>query len=320
MNHAAVIPWLLAALLGGAACDPQQNQKAPGLDSSELAARDARFKEALAQPNSDSERAIARWLMPVELSEISGLALTPDGRILTHGDQRGQVFEIDYRRGVVVKQFTLGRPPAKGDFEAITVVGDTVIMLSSDGTLYMFREGTNGSQVPFTVQNTGLGAECEFEGVAFDPATHALLLACKVVAKKSRDEGLVIFRYKLGSGNGAQASKITVPLAQAIGANGWDGLHPSDITVNPLNGNYVIIAGREKALVEITPAGRVVLTRPLPGEHAQPEGVAITKDGVLIISDERGGQNKGETFQNELGAGVITLYRWPLARAPGKAK
>jgi uncharacterized protein YjiK len=61
-----------------------------------------------------------------------------------------------------------------------------------------------------------------------------------------------------------------------------------------------LVAAREQALIEITPAGDVVFARPLPGVHEQAEGVAITPDSILIISDER-----------VTGPAVITLYRWP---------
>jgi uncharacterized protein YjiK len=313
-----VSAWLLTALLGGAACGPEQRQGTGGLDSTELAGREARLAQAIAHP--DSGAAIARWLMPAALNEISGLALTSDGRLLTHGDQRGQVFEIDYRRGVAVKQFALGNPTVRGDFEAITVVGDTVVLLTSNGTLYMFREGANDARVEYEVRDTGLGPECEFEGLAFDPAIHALLLACKNVRAKSLRNSLVIFRWKLERGKGPGVSRLTVPLTRVIGSNGWDGVHPSDITIDPFTGNYVIIASREKALVEITPAGVVIVARPLPGEHPQPEGVAITKDSILIVTDERSqgpsAKHAHRGAQDE--SAVMTLYRWPLARVHGR--
>ena len=322
MNHLSIAPWLLAALLGGAACDTKSQKQAPGLDSNELAARADRFAQAVAQPDSDSEAPIARWLLPPDLNEISGLALTADGRLLTHGDQRGHVFEIDYRRGVVVKEFAVGQPTVHADFEAIAMVGDTTVLLASDGTLYFFHEGANGAHVAVAAHDTKLGNECEFEGLAYDPAIHALLLACKNIHTKSLKDALVIYRWKLEGGNGPQVSRLTVPLHRVIGSNGWNGLHPSDITIDPLNGNYVIIASREEALVEITPTGNVIFARPLPGEHSQPEGIAITKDSILIISDERsvGPTAKHENRGPKDESGVITLYRWPLARIQRGAK
>jgi uncharacterized protein YjiK len=91
-----------------------------------------------------------------------------------------------------------------------------------------------------------------------------------------------------------------------IGSNRWDGLHPSDITIDPFNGYYLIVASREKALIEITPAGDVIFARPLPGTHYQPEGIALTRDRILIVSDE-GRSAKGIPA-------AVTLYRWQGAR------
>ena len=53
-------------------------------------------------------------------------------------------------------------------------------------------------------------------------------------------------------------------------------------------------------MIEITPAGAVVFARPLPAGHPQAEGVAITKDSILIVSDEA-----------TSGPAIITLYKWP---------
>ena len=44
----------------------------------------------------------------------------------------------------------------------------------------------------------------------------------------------------------------------------------------------------------------MVFARPLPPGHEQAEGVVITKDHILIVSDEAKG-----------GPALITLYRWP---------
>jgi hypothetical protein len=53
-------------------------------------------------------------------------------------------------------------------------------------------------------------------------------------------------------------------------------------------------------LVEITPAGGVVASRSLPPGHAQPEGLAITRDNLLLVSDEAA-----------TGPAMLTAYRRP---------
>ena len=63
-------------------------------------------------------------------------------------------------------------------------------------------------------------------------------------------------------------------------------LSPSDISIDPTTGNYILITGPEKALLEITPQGQVVQSMILPGNPQQPEGVILTANGLLIVADE----------------------------------
>ena len=272
-------------------------------DSVLLNERQARLDSSLANPDSMATgKPLALWKLPEHLKEISGLVLTADGRLLTHGDERGKVYEIDYRRGVIVKEFTVGSPPVQGDFEAIALDGDTVMLFTSDGILYRFLEGADKADVPATRLDTGLGSACEFEAMAFDATSKSLLLACKSVHEKALKDSLVIFRYPLASGPGGKVrvSHLAVAIATVVGSNGWNGFHPSDMTIDPVSGNYILVASLEKALAEITPAGEVIFARALPPGHDQSEGLAITKDRLLIISDEAKG-----------GPAAITLYRWP---------
>ena len=59
--------------------------------------------------------------LPRRLREVSGLAMTADGRLLAHHDEAAVVFEIDDASGRVVKQFQLADldAPVAGDFEGI---------------------------------------------------------------------------------------------------------------------------------------------------------------------------------------------------------
>jgi uncharacterized protein YjiK len=264
-------------------------------------ARERRLEKALTDHNAALARTpLARWVLPAPLREISGLALTKDGRLLAHGDEIGEIWEIDYRRGILDKHFFLGDKAVKGDFEGITVANDAVFLLSSSGKIYQFHEGANEAHVAYSMVETGLKSACEFEGIAFDPAINSLLLACKHVHDKSVHDAIVIYRWSLAGDSTARLSKITVPLGEVSASNGWKSLHPSDITIDPFNGNYVLISSLEKAMIEITPAGEIVFARPLPDGHPQAEGIAVTKDSLMIVSDE-----------SKQGPALITLYRWP---------
>ncbi|HVT40573.1 MAG TPA: hypothetical protein VHE78_16135 [Gemmatimonadaceae bacterium] len=302
---------LLAGICAGTACGGKADARSAVIDRAELTRREERLKHALSNPDADSahDGALARWLLPDQLKEIAGLTLTPDGRLLTHGVKRGRVFEIDYRRGMIVKEFSLGKggKALKGAFEGITVVNDVIFIMSTDGRLYEFREGKDGSNVNFLTHDTGLKGKCDFQGVAFDRTINSLLLVCNKVHDRTLKDSLVIFRWKLEGDSATRASRLTVPLTKVIGGNNWKTVHPSDITVDPFKGNYVLIAAAEKALIEITPSGDVVNARLIPGNHPHAEGVAITKDSLLIISDEAGHRTPDEAVHRPA---VVTLYRW----------
>lgn len=285
-------------VLAGSSCRAHKASVAELRRSPTVMAREARLQKALADHEIAIDgKPVARWVLPPPLREISGLTLTADGRMLAHGDETGEIWEIDYRRGILVKHFFLGDKGVKGDFEGITVANGVVYMLESNGRLYAFREGADEAHVKYDLTDTGLKKECEFEGVAYDPTINALLMACKHVHDKDVHNAIVIYKWSLATDTTARLSKITVPLGVA---NGGRSFHPSDITIDPLSGNYVLLSSLEKSLIEITPAGALVSARPLPPGHEQPEGIAITKDSILVISDEA-----------KAYPAAVTLYKWP---------
>jgi hypothetical protein len=304
MRHASYAGFIaVLAVLTVSACERRSggnNTINSGRDSTMLNQREARLERELANPDSakGEHRPIARWLLPPELEEISGLALTHDDRLFTHNDESSRVCEVDYRRGIIVKHFYVGEKDLRGDFESITFGDNRFFLMTSNGKIYEFAEGEPSERVDCTVYDTHLGADCEFEGMVYEPNSGDLLLSCKNVGHKKDRDQVVFYRYKPG-GDG-EVSELTVPQADVIGKNPWKEVRPTDITIDPFTGNFVLVAAREKALIDLTPDMHVVFSRPLVGIHPQAEGVAITHDHILIVSDEGAG-----------GPGSITLYRWP---------
>jgi uncharacterized protein YjiK len=292
---AFAVALLVLPAVSGCGLDADSSTKSDDI----LVEREARLAASLASADSASARdqPIARWLLPSDLAEISGLALTADGRLFAHNDEMARVTEIDYRRGTIIKQFHVGTQNMRGDFEGLVSVGDRFFLLSSEGNLYEFREGADGERVDYRAHDTHLGKECEFEGLTYDANANAIVLACKNVDVRQYKDEMVLYRYPL-DGTG-EISALTVPIAQVVGENDWEKIRPTDITIDPSTGNYVLVAAQEKALLSITPAGEVLFSRALPSRHSQSEGIAITQDNILMISDE----------SNRTRAS-LTLYRW----------
>ena len=297
MTRTRQFAFLLGVAAVVAACETKSEKERA--ISTGLTRREHRLVARLAQADKrEDDVPVAKWIMPQELKEISGLALTPDGRLLAHDDEVSRIYEIDPRKGVIIKSFLFGNG-LRGDFEGITVAGDNIWVIKSNGELYTFKEGENGTRVPYTKFDTKLGKECEFEGIVYDPDSAFLLLPCKNPRGKGLDDELVIYRWKLGASDDTGITRIMIPVGEAVGSNKWKRFRTSDITRDPATGDYVLISSLEHGLIVMKGDGEVISSHSLPGKHHQAEGVAITRDSILIISDEATSK-----------PAAVTLYRW----------
>jgi hypothetical protein len=231
----------------------------------------------------------AQVSLPKGLLEVSGLAATAQGKVLAHADERAIISVLDGPGGAVERWFSFGRPPMRGDFEGIATVGSRVFLLTSTGVLHEGREGAHESAMPYRNKDTGFGAQCELEGLAYDARAQVLLLPCKVPRGPALRGRLTIFRWSVTREVPADPPQLSVVIDGVTAHTGTKGFHPSGIDVDPVTGNYLLVAGPERAVVEVTPQGAVVAGSTLPKKaHAQPEGVTFVGDSLLLIADEGG--------------------------------
>ena len=242
--------------------------------------------------------------LPKKLDEISGLAFSGDGRLFAHGDQDATIWQLDPRSGKVLKTFAvaatgkdpdLGKKEAKsgplaGDFEDIQIVGDRFFLVSSNGVLIEFREGADGASVPYTAHDTGLGKQCEIEGLAWEASDRSLLILCKVPHQDRYRNQIVIFAWLLDREAADTAPRFRVEYSSLTGTGERD-FHGSAMAVAPGQRSLVLIAGPQKAFAELALDGQVLSSGGLEGKaHRQPEGIAFAPDGTLLVSDEGAGK------------------------------
>jgi uncharacterized protein YjiK len=231
-----------------------------------------------------------RWKLPRALDEISGLAIDGAGRIFAHDDERAIVYELDPVSQRIVKRFAFGRPAVRGDFEGIALAGDRVILMTSDGDLYVGREGNDGEAVPYTTQATGIGRRCEVEGLAWDEGARSLLIACKTPRIKALSGRLAVFAWPLDQRTPVATPKILVPMPAVVRRLGHGAFSPTELLIDSKTGHLLLLAARPPAIVELTPAGELVGVARLRGAlHRQAEGLALERDGTLLVSDEANG-------------------------------
>jgi len=231
--------------------------------------------------------AAAQVTLPHSLREVSGLAVGPRGELFTHGDERGVIQQIEPATGRVVRTIPIGTLPIRADLEGIAVARNRLLVVTSEGMLFEGGIDATGAVGSFRSTNTGLGRWCELEGMAFDAGRDLLLIGCKAPTRADGRADVTLLRWSLGAGRPATPDRITVRaglVAQHTGANRF---HPSSVEVDPVTGNYLLVAGRERALLELTPAGEVLAGARLPHSlHRQPEGLTFVGDSLLLIADE----------------------------------
>lgn len=248
----------------------------------------------------DFSRRTRRFDLPGRLDEISGLAFTSDGRLFAHDDERGRIYEIDPHSGEVGKHFDVGDKVRRDDFEGIAIAGERFFLISSMGMLYEFREVGDGRYAEYRTTDTRVGVTCEVEGLDYDPADDALLIACKV---STPDRGvIVVHRLPLDSARDRLAP-IEIPMSQLAAHGLGEGFAPSAIAVDP-TGTLLILSGRDGALIEVDRNGRMMAgIRLSKRRHPQAEGLAFGPDGTLYISDEQNGHDARLTAYGRIGAG-----------------
>lgn len=240
-----------------------------------------------------NEETATHWKLSSHLEEISGLAMTRDNRLLTHNDERGIIFEIDYQNGSIAKAFQLTdmKNPIASDFEGIATIDDQVYLVTSSGRIYECREGAAGESVLFNVYTTGVGRDCEIEGLAYDESKRALLLMCKDARSADMEGQLAVYHWSIDEKLLRKDAHIAIPVVEFSQHIKGKNFQPSGIERHPISGNYFVVAARQGAIAEITPGGKVVAVREFPAQwHRQVEGITFAANGTLIIADEGAGK------------------------------
>ncbi len=231
---------------------------------------------------------VQQWRLPTRLKEISGLALSPDGRLFAVTDEMAVVYEINYADGKRVRAFGLHDPPLPGDFEGIAWLRDRVYLTTSDGILYSAPEAKDGEQVEATRVDTGLGKLCEIEGLAEESQSGHLFFVCKDGVAGDKHPDLRVFEWSVADQR--VVGSIALPLADIRRALDTKNFNPSGIVLDRANKRFLIVSARPRALVELSLDGQLIAARRFSQSrrHRQPEGVELTSSGKLLIADEGG--------------------------------
>jgi uncharacterized protein YjiK len=125
-------------------------------------------------PGYDLNNPAKIFKLPKDLDEISGLVYYKDKTLLAVQDENGRVFAINSESGELERTYGFGKD---GDYEGITLAGDQVWILKSNGNLTRLKKLEDDA--PVKIFKTHLSTSNDTEGLAYDALNNRLLVVCK---------------------------------------------------------------------------------------------------------------------------------------------
>ncbi len=234
-------------------------------------------------------------VLPRRLNEISGLSVIDSTRIAAIQDEEGIIFVLSAQSGKVIHELRFG---GDGDYEGIERAGDVLYVLRSDGDLFALNMNKLDSPQRQKARRirTRLSARYDTEGLAYDPLSNRLLIACKEYAGTGLAKKRSIFAFDLASGTVGTEPVYTISVEQIERAVpdasvSFASFKPSALALHPETGHLFLLSSRDRLLVELDRSGTVIATGKLRRSLArQPEGIAILPGGDLLIASEAAGK------------------------------
>lgn len=247
------------------------------------------------------------WVMPEVLKEISGIALANERDVFCVQDETGVVFKYNIQDEELSGMY---RFTDVGDFEDITVQGEMLHVLRSDGTIFSLNHTDyTGHSESRTLPLNSL----DIEGLFFDPAQNQLLVACKdplIHGESSK-------RYVFGFHKNKYLSPKTELVIDLEGVNTFFKenypeidtrfikVNPSAVSIHPITGEMYILSASNR-FIAVYANHRLKSLYPLAEElFFKPEGLSFAPNGDLYIATE--GNKKGYVD------GQIHYFKWNRA-------
>lgn len=242
------------------------------------------------------------YKLPEALVEISGHAFyqgNPD-LIYAQQDEDGIVYTLKLsKEPVILNETTFGK---EGDYEDLAILGQSVILLRSDGTLFSFPFAElKNKEASYVKKFKNLVPKGEYEGLYVDSSHQLLYILCK---NCEVDKGLKqVSGYSLkmeANGNIRPDGSFNISTQKIQSLGGFKKLifKPSALTFNPKTKEWFVLSSTNKVLVITDEQWNTKKVYHLnPKIYIQPEGIAFDKTQNLYISSEGDTTRMGRIFK-----------------------
>ncbi len=256
----------------------------------------------------DLSQPTRRFVLDTLLNEISAIEWIDSETLAAVEDENGILYLLSTKDGSIKDKFSFWEQG--GDFEGITLAGETIWILEAKGHLFEINNWRDAEKRKVQRHNTPLKKDNDAEGLCYDAAKNRLLIACKgspLINAMARDHRAVyafsIADKKLGE---TPLFAFDIPSVQSIlaaqPAHAYTHenvlrklskgknmpIMPSDIAIHPLSQDIYILASDGMALMRFAPDGLSLLDiwGLDPAQMPQPEGLCFSSEGDMWISSE----------------------------------
>jgi hypothetical protein len=237
--------------------------------------------------------------LPGYLDEISGIAYYPkDKGVFAINDEKGWLYKINFSKNMPIQRWKY----AKGeDFEDLALVDSIFYVLQSSGKITEFKFYTPDS-VRMNEYESGLPGNNEFEILYYDKERNQLVLLCKDCDADDKNT-LSSLAFDLASHKFLPSPPyvIDVRKIETLMQQKKVKFKPSAAAIHPITGELFIVSSVNKVLVIADRNGVPKKVHKIsPRLYKQPEGLAFTPEGHLLISNESA----------DIGAANILIYKY----------
>lgn len=220
-----------------------------------------------------------------DLEEISGIYAAGQ-QLYAISDDKGHIYKIDLSNPTLLESWKFDK---SRNYEDVLLINNTIYVLNSNGDLVSFdlplKEPINPTRFKFPFEKG------EFEILYYDPGLKQIMLICKD-CENDKKKSVTVYSFDPVSLKYSKPSFLidAKKIAEALGKKDVR-FKPSAATIRPGTNDVYIISSINKLLVIASTTGDIKQVVQLnPGIFKQPEGIAFTAAGDMIISNESAGK------------------------------
>ena len=223
--------------------------------------------------------------LPASLDEISGIVFNPkDNSVLAINDEHGWLYKVHLANDLNIQRWQYSKG---ADFEDLVLIDSTFYVLESNGNILEFRfispDSVNIKEHAFPLQGRN-----EFEILYHNKKSNELILLCKDCEQDDKNS-LSAFSFSLDSSRYNTNTSYVMDIRKIEELMGEKKVRfkPSAAGIHPQTGELYIISSINKVLVISDLNGNPRAVHRISAKlFKQPEGIAFTHKGDLLISNE----------------------------------